>query len=521
MAEISENAQLPAAHKGARALVAGHGIGTPPVASTPASASAEDGVRARPLVPWTRSLSTKLLIATTLFVLMAEVFVFLPWLSEYRLNWMRMRINLAQVVTIAVSEVAEIPRHVQDDLLARTGAEAIALKTGSMRRLIATREHPPEVTDTIDLSHADGLSAIAQSLDVLVSSGPRAVRLIGEPAADGSYIDMVFDEQMLREAMWRFVNRVAVGSLLVSIIAAGLIYFALRGLFVRPLTRLTAAMSAFRAEPENPTRIITPSTRHDEIGAAERHLSAMQGDLAAMLKERAHLADLGTAVSKINHDLRNILASAQLFTDRISSIPDKTAQRFGPKLLSTLDRAIGYSQAVLDYGKVREAPPQRRLVSVERLAVDVAEVLGITSHPTIRFVADVPEELEVDADPDQLFRVLMNLMRNAQIAVETDPDPAVVRRISVHGRREGTIVAIRVADTGPGVPQRAREKLFRPFEGGIRAGGTGLGLAICAELVRAHGGSIALVDDGPGAHFEFVIPDRIVPVSSQAAASEG
>lgn len=459
-------------------------------------------------VPWRRSLSTKLLVATVGFVLVAEILVFLPWISEYRLNWLRTRIGVAQVVTLALTQADELPRSVQDDILARTGAEVIALRTGSMRRLIAQRDPPREISETVDIALSDSPTAIADGLRVLFSNTPRAVRLIGEPAADGSFIDMVVDEQMMRDAMWRFAKRVGLASLFVSLLTGALIYFSLRFLFLRPLQRLAGAMATFRAEPENPARVLAPSRRRDEIGDAERHLAAMQAEITLLLKEQARLADLGTAVSKINHDLRNILGSAQLFTDRLATIPDKTAQRFGPKLISTLDRALGYSQAVLDYGKVREAPPQRRVVALARLVGDVGDIMGLTTHPRIQFVAEMAEDLEVDADPDQLFRVLMNLLRNAQLAVETDPDPAVVRRITVRGRRDGDRVTVHVADTGPGVPARAREKLFRPFEGGMRPGGTGLGLAICAELVRAHGGTIALLDDGPGATFAVTIPDR-------------
>ena len=116
---------------------------------------------------------------------------------------------------------------------------------------------------------------------------------------------------------------------------------------------------------------------------------------------------------------------------------------------------------------------------------------------------------ETYADPDQLFRVLVNLCRNAVQALEGNPDPAIVRRVTVSAARDNGTVTIKVEDTGPGVPERARAHLFRAFQGAVRPGGTGLGLAIAAELVRAHGGSIALQETGrPGATFTIIIPDR-------------
>ena len=220
----------------------------------------------------------------------------------------------------------------------------------------------------------------------------------------------------------------------------------------------------------------------------------MQEALQGTLREQRHLADLGLAVSKINHDLRNMLASAQLFSDRLGSLPDPNVQRFAPKLIAALDRAIAYCQSTLAYGRAREDAPARRLLALDRLVDDVAEVMGLKGHATIHFENRVPAGLEIDADPDQLFRVLVNLCRNAVQALESDLGPAVVRRLTVSAARDNGTVTIRVEDTGPGVPAAARAHLFRAFQGSVRPGGTGLGLAIAAELVRAHGGSIALVD---------------------------
>ena len=261
--------------------------------------------------------------------------------------------------------------------------------------------------------------------------------------------------------------------------------------------------------------MIAPSGRRDEIGLAEDQLAGMQHDLQATLAEQRHLADLGLAVSKINHDLRNMLASAQLFSDRLGGLPDPTVQRFAPKLIAALDRAIAFTQSTLAYGRAREAPPARRLVRLDRLVDEVADSLGLTGQTDIAFSNVVPEGLEVDADPDQLFRILNNLGRNAVQALDGgDRNPALVRRLTVGARREAGKVVIHVEDTGPGVPERARTHLFQAFQGSVRPGGTGLGLAIAAELVRAHGGTVVLADKaGPGARFEVTLPDRAGPAT--------
>ena len=111
--------------------------------------------------------------------------------------------------------------------------------------------------------------------------------------------------------------------------------------------------------------------------------------------------------------------------------------------------------------------------------------------------------------------MLLNLARNAVQALETRaPNDPVRDQIRITGRREGAVVVIEVSDTGPGFPAKAREHLFEAFQGSTRTGGTGLGLAIAAELVRAHGGEIRLVEGTIGATFRLTIPDRAVELDA-------
>ncbi len=455
-------------------------------------------------------LSTKLLGITVLFIMVAELLVFVPSIANYRINWLRDRVSTGDIVALSLGEMNDVPRTVQDKLLAATGAMTIAVREGHMRRLVAMAEMPPEVARRIDLADTGTMTTIWGAFDTLLAGDGRYIHVLGTPNARNEIIELVIPETPLRDAMLRFATRILIISAIISASSGALVFFSLRRLFLKPLLQIRRAMERFSANPEDPASIIVPSNRRDEIGDAQRHLAVMQRDLAGTLQQKSHLADLGLAVSKINHDLRNILASAQLLTERLVTISDPAVQRFAPKLIASLDRAIGYSQAVLNYGKAREAPPERRLVSVRQLVDDVGDVLGLSSHAMIRFEVSVSQDLEIDADPDQLFRVLMNLCRNAAQAFEADLDPAIVRRITVSAVRRGTVVTVRVADTGPGVPAQARENLFRAFQGGVRRGGTGLGLAICAELVRAHGGMIELIDAGVGAQFEISIPDRVI-----------
>ncbi len=453
-------------------------------------------------------LSWKLLGLTLLFVMVSEVLIYLPSVANYRVAWLNDRLATAEAAAIVITapEWPSVPRALQDQLLAAVGAEAIAIRSAEVSRLVAVSDMPVAVDRTADLRQSRPLLAIRDALDTLFAGVPRLLRVVGE--TDYGTLELVLDDAPLIAAVRTYSLNALVLSAAISVMAGGLIFIALNRLLVRPMRRMAQAMVVFADAPEDPSRIIRPSGRRDEIGVAEERLADMQGELQSTLQQQRHLADLGLAVSKINHDLRNLLASAQLISDRLSDVPDPTVQRFRPKLIAALDRAIAYCQSTLAYGKPREEPPQRRLVRLAATVAEMAEALGL-DHGAVTFENAVPPGLEVDADPDQLFRVLMNLGRNALQALEGGSQAALVRRITVEARRDGGVVTLVMRDTGPGVPEKARAHLFQAFQGSARPGGTGLGLAIAAEIVRAHGGTIGLVDGpGPGAAFEIVIPDR-------------
>jgi signal transduction histidine kinase len=316
--------------------------------------------------------------------------------------------------------------------------------------------------------------------------------------------------------MLRFSGTVLLVSMLISVITATLVFFSLHYLFVGPLRRLTDNITAFRADPENPARVISASGRTDEIGTSEGELAAMQRQLASMLHQKNRLASLGLAVSKINHDLRNLLAGAQIFSDQLSSSADPKVQRFAPKLMRALERAIAFCQSTMSYGAASEPPPERRKLALEPLIEEVHEALGLGIDVPIRWIVAVEKDMTVDADHDQLFRILVNIARNSMQALQArgSGDPAR-DQIRITGRREGGVAVIELSDTGPGISEKARAHLFEAFQGSTRSGGTGLGLAIAAELAQAHGGEIRLIEGTIGATFRISIPDGPVNLDSR------
>ena len=413
-----------------------------------------------------------------------------------------------------------VPDGLARQILTSIGARAVAIKMGQQRRLLASADLPAAIDHDVDLRTETVWQAITGAFETMLETGNQAIRVVGPAPGNAQFIEVVIDEAPLRQAMYRFSRNLFLVSLLIAVLTAALVYLALHYLFVRPMRRLTASMVGFHENPESAANIIVPSQRGDEIGVAERELSAMQRDLVSMLNQKSRLAALGLAVSKINHDLRNLLASSQLLSDQLSSVPDPRVQRFAPKLMRSLERAIAFCQSTLSYGRAQEAAPDRRMIAIEPVVAEVRETAGLASDASITWITAIERSLAVDADPDQLFRVLLNLVRNAAQALEGNPDPASMQ-IRVTGRREGAVAILEVSDTGPGVPQKARDHLFEAFQSSSRPGGSGLGLAIAAELVRAHGGEISLVEGTIGATFRIVIPDRPVELLSVRNERQG
>ena len=204
------------------------------------------------------------------------------------------------------------------------------------------------------------------------------------------------------------------------------------------------------------------------------------------LNQKKHLAALGLAVAKINHDMRNMLASAQLLSDRLANVDDPLAQRLAPKLVATLDRAIRFCQATLTYGRAVDEPPKLRRFPLRGLVTKSWRWSGSKPPGESRSSTTVADDFEIVADPEQMFRVLMNLIRNggrgAGKPAREPGQPPSESRVRLAART--TEAVIEVSDTGPGVPPGARAKLFTAFFSSSRAGGSGLGLVIAADLVR-------------------------------------
>jgi signal transduction histidine kinase len=448
-----------------------------------------------------RSLSARLLVLTMFFVMVSEVTIFVPSVARFRMTYFENRLADGHLAAVALeaSATGEIEPGLADKLLTQVGARGVAFyrRDGTVLRLDSAS--PPRPDFTIDITHPDIFRAIRGSFRTLLSNGNRVLRVLG-PTTNGSAetVEVLLNEAPLRSEMWDFGIRILELSVVISLVTAALVYLSLQWLLVRPMRRITASMMNFREDPEDASRMIAASGRRDEIGVAERELGVLQKTVREALGQRARLAALGTAVTKINHDLRNILATARLVTDGLTASAAPEVRRVAPRLLDAIDRAVALCTHTLDFSREGAPPLAASRFSIASLIDEIGPGLGL-SGDDLTIDCAIPPELTVEADRDQLYRVLLNLARNA---VE-----AGAHRLACAAARENGVIAIDIADDGPGLPPKARDNLFRPFFGSARPGGSGLGLAIARELMRAHGGELTLVSStGSGTVFRLTLP---------------
>lgn len=447
------------------------------------------------------SLSARLLVLTVFFVMLSEVLIFVPSVSRFRVEWLAARMSAAHLAMLVVDAAPDraVGDMLKSELLKQVGAHVVVIRRSDMR-LVLSGGDPLPVDETFRLDRQGLLEKVFDALAVYAQGGNRVIRVIGSSPADPTIsIELVLDELPLHKRMIGYGLNVLGLSVVISLITASLVYLSLHWLLVRPMRRIIGSMADFSADPEDARRIIVPSGGRDEIGVAEQQLAEMQRELRAALTQKAHLAALGTAVAKVNHDLRGILSSALLVSDRLEQSGDPDVQRFAPTVITAIERAAAMCGQTLDYVG-RGAPEGKRARFPFRpLVNELKTSMEAPAEGALRIENRVADAFVLTGDRDQIFRILNNVVRNAA--------EAGAESMTFTARLRGDCAEIDLADDGPGLPPRAREKLFQPFEGSARAGGTGLGLAIARELARGHGGDLALLSTGPqGTTFRLMIP---------------
>lgn len=454
------------------------------------------------------SLSGRFLILTVIFVMLAEVLIFVPSVARFREDYLLDRLERAQIASLALLATPDdmVAPELESELLANAEVLNVVLRRDEVRQLILSTPMPSEIYGTYDLRDPSAFELIRDAMWNIVMTEEQVIRVIGTPVRGaGEVIEVTMQTGPLRAALIDYGIRILILSAVISVFTAALLFLAVRRFLVKPMRRVVDHMTAYAEAPEDARRIIAPDAGVRELRDAEAALQSLQTQLTTALKQKDRLAQLGGAVAKISHDLRNILTVAQLLADRMERSEDPTVQKAAPKLVRSISRAVNLCEGTLAFGKAEELPPTLSRFKLGPLIDDVidSETLAC-SREDIALTAEVPPAMAIHADSEQLYRVITNLVRNARQAIEATGTAGAV---CVAAREEDTEWVICIRDSGPGLPPKARENLFTAFQGGVRKGGTGLGLVIAAELVRGHGGTLDLVrSDADGTEFALRLP---------------
>jgi signal transduction histidine kinase len=478
---------------------AGLPLGTPFAAFAPAAPAESRSI--------TSSLSARLLLLTIAFVMVAEIVFFMPSVARYRANFLNDKLATAHLVLTALDVAAEktgqIDPLLRDNLLSQGRILGMSVQRPGLKTRTFGPAIPARIPHAYDLRHDMFWDLVVDALKTMVRRDTYAVIVTGfSPSNPAVLVDAVFDERPLRREMWAYAGRIFFLSLFISVISASLVYGAIQWLAVRPLRRLTISMIGFRTAPEDPRSIIQPSARTDEVGIAERTLAAMQQELRTALMQKERLAGVGTAVTKISHDLKNLLATAMLESERLEALPDPEVKRLTAGMVRALDRAVQLSTTTLRFAKEGLPQVRKQTLQVSVLLDDLrSSIQPILKNSII--TVDVRTDTTFEGDLDLFHRAFENLLRNA--------DEAGASAINLAAMEDGGYHTIHVSDNGPGLAPKARDNLFVPFAGSTRAGGFGLGLPIARELMRAQGGDIMLLStsahgQGQGTCFVVRLP---------------
>ncbi|MDP6426714.1 MAG: HAMP domain-containing sensor histidine kinase [Rhodospirillales bacterium] len=464
-------------------------------------------VPTQPRPPFLSSLSARLLLLTIVFVMIGEVLIYVPSVVRFRITYLEERVAAARLATLSFEMLPAraITEALRKKLLDQSKTYNIVLRLPKCSIFVSGTGPVPPASDTFDLRQATFIDWISDAADTLAQKDNRVIRVIGNaPGAEDIIVEVMLDERPLREAMWDFSVRILGLSIFISVIAAGLVFVSLHWLMVRPMHRITESMTAFRANPTDESADIVAGGRGDEIGVAQRELGIMQKEVRLALRQRRRLAALGSAVAKINHDLRNSLSTAMLASDRLAGSSDPDVKRVLPRLFDAIDRAVDLCLQTLNFASQDSPTLSPSCFSLRDLIDEVGQAIQHSDIGAggVEWNNEVNRHKMIEADRDQLFRALINVSRNAY--------QAGAGKVTVDCKHIDERICIEVADDGPGLPDKARENLYTPFMGSTQPGGTGLGLVIVRDVMRAHGGDITLVETGPGGTtFCLELPEKV------------
>lgn len=455
-----------------------------------------------PRARWFHSLSFRLFAITIVSILIVEALIFIPSASKERTDWLNERLSAARIAALSLEAAPSrmVSEELSAELLKNAQVYAVTEIMDDTRVQLLPAARPIEGTPYMVDMRSGAMDRSLSAIGAFFAPDDRILIVYDEGSAPGRIIEVVMPHAPLKERIQAFGWRIVGLSLLIALIAASLIYLLLHWLVVRAMRRVTTSVERFGENPGGWTRRLEPTRRRDEIGRAQNALLAMENAVADSFRQQSRLAELGEAVAKINHDLRNSLASAQLVSDSLARSEDPRVQRAAPRLERALERAIKLATETLEFGK---AKPQAAVLETLNLhaALEEATLEGLARQSDVTCLNTVLVDTQIIADSDHLHRILSNLIRNA---AEAMTDAEITEKTITAHYQSGAIL---ITDTGAGLPDKVAENLFKPFAYSTKKSGTGLGLAIARELARSMGGDVTLDATGPsGTTFRITLP---------------
>lgn len=456
-------------------------------------------------------LRGRLLILTAAFVLFGVLLTYPVLAGTFRNNWLEGRAQAAQIAALAVEAAPDgrVSDELSRQLLSQAQVVSVAVQGEDFRELVlAPSMNITGDLVTVDLRKQAGFAGISGAFGHLLAPPGRFLRIVLTPSmtADAE-MEVIVPESALKKGLIDFSRTLVIVSLIISAVAGALVYFAIYRLAVKPIQGLTRAIVRFSREPEGAEMEFNAGPgAAEEMQRANSALQAMQKTVSAAFRQRKRLADLGEAMAKINHDLRNSLAAAQIVSEGLAQSDDPRVKRAAPRLERAIERAIGLAEATLRYGRTEPAKPNLSAMNIVP-AIEEASAEGLAGWPDIQWTLDAPKTLSAAADADHIHRIVANLVRNAARAIAEQPGRSAPGVIRTRAFRDNGSVVVEISDNGPGIPHHMMGRMFQPFSGSASRDGAGLGLAIARELARGMNGELELLGTSPsGAAFSLRVP---------------
>jgi two-component system, OmpR family, sensor histidine kinase CpxA len=350
-----------------------------------------------------------------------------------------------------------------------------------------------------------------------LESGRRAAQPITSP--NGKHYTVVVERPVLPRVFFSPNHTPGLG-IVIAVLCSGLVCFLLARYLTAPVVRLRAATQRLADGDLTARAGDLGSRRGDEIAQLVRDFDSMASRLEALVTAQSRL------LNDISHELRSPLA-------RLNVALGLARQRTGPEATATLDRIereasrlnelIGRLLALarMEGG---EASTQMSDVHLRALLEGVVEDADFESQGrNCRVSCEILDDCVVSGNTALLHSAIENVVRNAMRY--TGEGTEVEIRLECLDNANGPEACIRVSDHGPGVPEAALDKLFRPFYRVDSArerqtGGIGLGLAITDRAVRLHGGSVRAANrPGGGLVVEIRLPAQVRRAAEPATAA--